>query len=199
MGNCASILNMLRKIGLEAQISLSTSDINASKAYILPGVGAFDNCIQKMKKSGMLDLLEDMVINREKPFLGICLGMQMLFESSEEGNESGLGWLNGVVKRFDTSKMEPSKKVPHMGWNFVKSSGDNQLFNELHDQNRFYFVHSFHATCSDPSDELAVAHHGYDFTCGVQRKNIVGVQFHPEKSHRFGMLFFKNFSKLITC
>ena len=199
MGNSASILNMLRKVGLEAQISLSSSDIKASEAYILPGVGAFDNCIQKIKKSGMLDLLEDMVIKHEKPFLGICLGMQMLFESSEEGKESGLGWLSGNVRRFDFSDCDQPPKIPHMGWNTVDASKNNFLFDGLHDENRFYFVHSFHVECKDVNHPVASTQYGYDFTCSVQKKNIVGVQFHPEKSHRFGMLFFKNFSRLITC
>jgi glutamine amidotransferase len=147
----------------------------------------------------MLDLLEDMVIKHEKPFLGICLGMQMLFESSEEGKESGLGWLSGNVRRFDFSDCDQSPKIPHMGWNTVDASKNNFLFDGLHDENRFYFVHSFHVECKDVNHSVASTQYGYDFTCSVQKKNIVGVQFHPEKSHRFGMLFFKNFSRLITC
>tara|TARA_Y100001968_G_scaffold283495_1_gene282174 strand:+ start:2713 stop:3312 length:600 start_codon:yes stop_codon:yes gene_type:complete len=199
MGNTASILNMMRKVGLDAQISLDAEEIKSSRAFILPGVGAFDNGMTKIKKSGVLGLLEDMVVHQKKPFLGICLGMQMLFESSEEGEEEGFGWLPGSVRRFDFSASSETNKIPHMGWNFVNSSSANKLFSGLHEENRFYFVHSYHACCMNPSHVVATTRYSYDFTCCVQKENIIGVQFHPEKSHRFGMTFFKNFSSLLEC
>jgi glutamine amidotransferase len=199
MGNTASILNMLRKIGVEAEISLEEEKIRSSKAYILPGVGAFDNGVTKLRSSGLFEILEEMVNHEKKPFLGICLGMQMLFDSSEEGTERGLGWLPGDVSRFDFSSISNSNKIPHMGWNEVSVEKENPLFNGLTDENRFYFVHSFHVNCSDPSNISGTSHYGYNFPCSVQKGNIFGAQFHPEKSHRFGMQFMKNLSEFAQC
>jgi len=197
-GNTASILNMMRKVGLEAESSLSPEVLGKSKAIIFPGVGAFDNGMKKIRDSGVWELLNELVLDRKIPFLGICLGMQMLFESSEEGNEKGFGWLPGTVRRFDFSDSKVNK-IPHMGWNLVNASKDNPLFESLHDENRFYFVHSFHVECDDAKHSVASTHYGYDFTCCVQKENIFGVQFHPEKSHRFGMAFFRNFSNFLQC
>jgi imidazole glycerol-phosphate synthase subunit HisH len=199
MGNTASILNMLFKVGLDAQISFSPDKLSDSTAIILPGVGAFDQGMNKIRDSGVYELLEELVVHRKKPFLGICLGMQMLFESSEEGKEKGLGWLSGNVRRFDFSDCDQPPKIPHMGWNTVDASNNNFLFDGLHDENRFYFVHSFHVECKDVNYSVASTQYGYDFTCSVQKENIFGVQFHPEKSHRFGMTFFKNFSSFLRC
>ena len=199
MGNNASILNMMRKVGVDADISLDPTVLKNSKGIILPGVGAFDNGVVKMRDSGVWDLLNELVVDHKKPFLGICLGMQMLFDSSEEGKENGLGWLPGIVKRFQFSNSGQTNKIPHMGWNSVNASKGNPLFADLYDQNRFYFVHSFHVQCYDESHSSATTHYGYDFTCSVQKENIFGVQFHPEKSHRFGMTFFRNCLSLVRC
>lgn len=201
MGNPASIANMLRKVGAKAEISMDCQTIKEADAIILPGVGAFDNAINKIKASGALELIEDKVRNEKKPFLGICLGMQLLFEESEEGKESGLGWLSGSVRRFNFSHTPDFIKyrVPHMGWNSVEVAGPSLLFEGMEEENRFYFVHSYHAQCQDSSNILGMTHYGYDFACAVQKENIFGVQFHPEKSHRFGMAFFKNFTAMALC
>ena len=131
------------------------------------------------------------------PFLGICLGMQMLFEKSEEGELAGLGWIKGKVKRFDfTEGSLNALKIPHMGWNVVYPAKDNALLPSDEQELRYYFVHSYHVVCDDPCDVLAYSHYGYDFTCAVQHDNIYGAQFHPEKSHRFGMALIKNFIEL---
>ncbi|WP_299735202.1 imidazole glycerol phosphate synthase subunit HisH [uncultured Endozoicomonas sp.] len=200
MGNSSSILNMIRKAGGEARLCSSPSDLAVATAIILPGVGSFDNGMTKLEKSGLLYVLRQKVIDEGVPFLGICLGMQLLFDTSEEGLLPGLGWLNGAVTKFDFSKLNLSQplKVPHMGWNLVKPLNFDSLYSGLEDEARFYFVHSYHVNCANESDILAVAHYGYEFTCSVQRGNILGVQFHPEKSHRFGIQFFKNFLKGIS-
>ena len=194
MGNTASILNMLRHVGGDAIISSDRQKIAEADALILPGVGAFDNAMQKLNNTGLVDLLEQRVIEDKIPFLGICLGMQLLFESSEEGKLPGLGLIPGVVKRFDFSYLnDPQLKNPHMGWNVVEHKAESLLFNGFVPDPRFYFVHSYHAVCSDTDHVAATCEYGYPFVCAVQRDNIYAVQFHPEKSHKFGIQLFKNF------
>jgi glutamine amidotransferase len=147
-------------------------------------------------ESGILDVLEAKALVEKVPVLGICLGMQMLFEGSEEGKLDGLGWLRGKCVRFD-AKQNPGLKVPHMGWNEVRVQNMNGLFENLVTDARFYHVHSYKVVCADSGDITAVCHYGEDFTCAVSRGNIYGVQFHPEKSHKFGVQFFKNFLRLV--
>lgn len=199
MGNTASMQNMIRKAGGNAELCSSPDEIESASAIILPGVGSFDNGLKKLENSGLLEALHYKVINEKVPFLGVCLGMQLLFEKSEEGGLSGLGWLKGNVTRFNFSNTQSSKhlKVPHMGWNLVYPKVYGNLFAGLEDEARFYFVHSYFVNCANPSDVLATAKYGHEFTCSVRRDNIWGAQFHPEKSHRFGIQFFKNFLKEI--
>lgn len=201
MGNTRSILNMIRKAGGDATISNNIKILTDAKAIILPGVGSFDNAITKLKTLGIWEVLNRKVIDQSTPFLGICLGMQLLFESSDEGKLNGLGWLKGHVKRFDSSQKISTKKliVPHMGWNIVKPVNFNSLYAGLENETRFYFVHTYYTDCEDTKDILAKANYGNEFTCSVNKKNIWGVQFHPEKSHRFGMIFFENFLRVIKC
>ncbi len=198
MGNSASILNMIRKAGGSAVISSSLDDIKQASAIILPGVGSFDNGIRKLRSQGFMELIEDKVIREKVPFLGICLGMQLLFDSSEEGNENGLGWITGDVKKFDfaTDELKKSLKVPHMGWNDAQPLKESKLMPTSDSEYRYYFVHSFHVECADRADVTATTNYGYDFTCAVQKDNVYGVQFHPEKSHKFGMELFKRFIKV---
>lgn len=197
MGNTASMLNMIRKAGGQAELCSDSNELESASMIILPGVGAFDNGIEKLKDSGLLEPLKQKVFEEKVPFLGVCLGMQLLFEKSEEGEFPGLGWIRGEVIRFDFSRVEQEKtlKVPHMGWNLVKPSTYVNVFSGLEKEARFYFVHSYHVNCHDPDDVLATTHYGYEFTCSVRHDNIWGAQFHPEKSHRFGVQFFKNFLK----
>lgn len=200
MGNPGSMHNMLRRIGA---LSIVTSDHDAlmsASAVILPGVGAFDNGMQKLESSGVLSCLQQRVLLDKVPFLGICLGMQLLLENSEEGNLPGLGWIPGFVKRFDFSGLNKAGlKIPHMGWNLVQATHATSLFQGLDQESRFYFVHSYHVRCNDQAHVLGTTEYGYPFVSAVQKENIYGVQFHPEKSHRFGMTLLKNFAELAVC
>ena len=194
MGNTASIFNMIHHVGGEAVISSDRQQILDADALILPGVGAFDNAMQKLNDSGLVDVLKQRVVEDEVPFLGICLGMQLLFDSSEEGILPGLGFIPGEVRRFDFSKLNQHQlKIPHMGWNVVKPKDGKLLFNGYEQDPRFYFVHSYHAVCADSNHVAATCEYGYPFTCAVKKNNVFATQFHPEKSHKFGMRLFKNF------
>lgn len=196
MGNCASIQNMLRHLGYESEIVSKGNKLAHSTAIILPGVGAFDHAMEKLHP--FLPALQENVLEKKIPFLGICLGMQLLFEKSEEGSASGLAWVPGSVRKFDFTNTTTEKRlpIPHMGWNEIVPSTDSVLFrkNLSAERERFYFVHSYHAVCEE-AYVLAKAHYGYDFICAVQNDNVFGVQFHPEKSHRFGKRLLADFAK----
>jgi imidazole glycerol-phosphate synthase subunit HisH len=199
VGNTASILNMIRKVGGKAELCSKPSELDSATAIILPGVGSFDNAMIKLKNSGLLDVLCSKVLKEKIPFLGICLGMHLLFERSEEGKLPGLGWMKGNVTRFNFSGVQANMRlnIPHMGWNVINPKIYENLFFGLDNEARFYFVHSYHVNCDHLFNVLATTNYGYKFTCFVRHENILGVQFHPEKSHRFGMQFFKNFLKEI--
>lgn len=193
VGNLASIKNILRKIGEEAVISSEGSVIAQADKLILPGVGAFDTCAGKLRASGLIPLLNRKAMEEKIPVLGVCVGHQMLLEGSEEGELPGLGWIGGRVIRFRQDKMPPGHKIPHMGWTEVSLSKPSRLFDGMYEEPRFYFVHSYHADPLDKEDALVQANYGYPFVAGVERGNIAGVQFHPEKSHKFGMKLLQNF------
>jgi glutamine amidotransferase len=195
-GNLLSIKNMLRRIGhSEIVISCKLEDLLEADKLILPGVGHFDRGMSKLRDSGLIPTLTKKVLDQKTPILGICLGAQMLFNQSEEGTEKGLGWINGNVKKFDSKILEKGLKIPHMGWSEVAPSKISPLIIGLKNPSRYYFVHSYHMDCKDDSDILYTAEHGYTFTAAVARENILGVQFHPEKSHSFGMQLLDNFIK----
>lgn len=191
-GNIGSILNMLRKIGVTAEISSSPDKIQDADKLILPGVGHFDFGMKNLKESGVIPFLTKAVLNDKKPILGICLGVQLMTQSSEEGDERGLGWFNAVTRKFKFSE-DIKKKVPHMGWADVFCEKDSKLFNNMYDDPRFYFVHTFHMQAMDNEDILLTSNYGYKFTAGLERENIAGVQFHPEKSHKYGKKLLENF------
>ena len=195
VGNLASIRNMLKKIGVEAIISSKKEDILAADKLILPGVGAFDTCAEKLQQSGLLETLEQKVIKEKTPVLGVCVGMQLLTEGSEEGKLPGLGWIKGRIVKFNQGKLTSSFKIPHMGWREVKLNKRSRLFNEMFEEPRFYFVHSYHPVLDNAADALVTADYGYSFVAGMEHENIMGVQFHPEKSHKFGMKLLENFVK----
>jgi len=201
MGNPGSIQNMIRKIGEFAVISIDKEVISKATAIILPGVGSFDNGMIKLLELDVLDIVKRRVIQDKIPFLGICLGMQLLFEKSEEGNLPGLGWIPGEVKKFDFTGLEKNicLKIPHMGWNEVKVVNSNKIFDKLDDMARFYFVHSYHVVCKYSDHILATTNYGYVFASVVKKDNIWGTQFHPEKSHRFGLLLLSNFLNSFRC
>jgi len=198
MGNLGSIGNMLRKIGVESVVTSDHEEISQASKLILPGVGAFDSGMESLENAGLDKLLAEMVLQRKTPILGICLGMQMMTRRSEEGDRPGLGWLQADTVRFKFDPDNEKLKIPHMGWNVAYPRRCDSLFNGLADtdQAAFYFVHSYHVVCDSDADVLASAEHGYRFACAVERGNISAVQFHPEKSHRYGMRFLKNFAEM---
>lgn len=196
MGNLGSILNMLKKIGAEAIISSDVDIIKNADKLILPGIGAFDTGMKNLNGLKIIPILNNKVISEKTPILGICLGMQLLTKSSEEGILPGLGWINAQTIKFKFDEKNNNLKIPHMGWNTVHLSKNSPLFKEMFDEPRFYFVHSYHVVCDDEQDILTQTYYGYEFASAVQKDNIMGVQFHPEKSHKFGMKMLKNFAEL---
>jgi glutamine amidotransferase len=196
MGNLASIANMLKKIGSRGVISGDPAVISDAEKLILPGVGAFDSGMRNLSERGLLPVLTEKVCVEKIPLLGICLGMQLLTTRSDEGKLPGLGWISAETRRFEFP-IESGLKIPHMGWNTIKVEKDSSLLCGCEGEQRFYFVHSFHVVCNNNEDVLSTTSYGGDFVSAVARENIYGVQFHPEKSHRFGMGLMKNFVELL--
>lgn len=193
LGNLGSIKNMLSRLGYNSVITSDPQDILDAEKIILPGVGAFDTGMEHLNTHNWIGNLEQKALVEKIPVLGICLGMQLMTRKSEEGVLPGLGWVNGEVVRF----ADASLKVPHMGWNVVKSlRGDSILGDTEEKEIRFYFVHSYYVKLENPVDELGIAHYGRNFVAAFQKDNIIGVQFHPEKSHKFGMNLLKKFAAL---
>ena len=192
LGNLSSIANMIKRVGAEAEICNDPLKINHATKIILPGVGAFDHGMLGLQQGGWIEALNEAVFVKKIPILGICLGMQLMCKSSEEGKLPGLGWIDATVNHFNIPTGS-ELKVPHMGWNTITSQKKNVLVDNQDKEQRFYFVHSYHVTCNDTRDILFTTHHGKDVVAAFTRDNIFGVQFHPEKSHRFGMALFQNF------
>ena len=192
-GNLGSIKNMLKRLGIPSLITNDKEAIEQAEKLILPGVGHFDYGMQQLNGSGLIPLLTKKVIEDKTPILGICLGVQLLTESSEEGTEKGLGWIKGKTIAFDKTKLEPQQKIPNMGWHDVFNYKQSKLFNDMHEEPRFYFVHAYHLELENENDCLVTAKYGYNFAAGIEHENIFGVQFHPEKSHKYGMKLLENF------
>jgi glutamine amidotransferase len=191
-GNLSSIKRMVEKVDGFARIVEKASDLDPSQKIILAGVGSFDHGMRCLKSEGWYDMLNEAVLRNRAPILGICLGMQLMCNASEEGELPGLGWIDGEVKRFSLPPSSPLK-IPHMGWNTVTVRRENPLLPLENQEARYYFVHSYHAVCRKSEDVLATSLHGIEITAAFSHDNIYGVQFHPEKSHRFGMKIIKNF------
>jgi len=195
MGNLASVQNAFAKLGSDTVVESDPAKFKEYDKLILPGVGAFGDAMEHLKERDMVDAIRDFAASG-KPMLGICLGMQLLFESSEEfGNSEGLGLIKGKVVKFDTGKFEEPLKVPHMGWNRMFTK-EHPLFEGLDDEHYLYFVHTYHAVCDDAEDIIGETYYGYKFTSAVAHDNIMGIQPHPEKSHKNGLQILENFINL---
>ncbi len=192
IGNLGSIRNMLKKIGFDSQISGNPDIIKGASKLIMPGVGAFDPGMRQLNASGLIPYLEEKVLQEKIPVLGICLGMQLLTRRSEEGTLPGLGWVDAEVKRFVPAPGS-NLKVPHMGWNIAKPAKTTPLTATAESEERFYFVHSYYVHCQNRDDVLLTSEYGQVFDAAFERNNVIGVQFHPEKSHKFGMRLLRNF------
>ena len=193
IGNIASIVNMLKKIGVSARLVNTVEDIEASSKLILPGVGSFDAGISRLRSLGFEAAIQN-ALGKNAYILGICLGMQMLLERSEEGELKGLSLIEGSSQKFDARSFDI--KVPHMGWNIVVPSERSVLFDRALPEHRFYFVHSYFVKCKDQNNEIARANYGSKFCCAIQKGRVMGVQFHPEKSHKFGMTLLAKYAEL---
>jgi glutamine amidotransferase len=193
-GNVAAIADILKRLKVPHKITRDHAELRAADRYILPGVGAFDPTMRTLKESGLVGLLNEEVHGREKKILGICVGMQILGESSDEGVLPGLGWIPGHIRRIDTSVIEEQAKLPHMGWNSVLMKRPSPLFEGVDLQRGFYFLHSYYFDATDPASVMATVCYGSELPCAVFSGNVYGMQFHPEKSHANGVAAFRNFS-----
>ena len=195
MGNVGSVLNMIKKIGYDAKITNNKEEILNAEKIIIPGVGSYNNGIENLKDLNLIDILNKKIMIDKIPVLGICLGMQLMAEGSEEGALSGLGWIKGKFVRFNNN-LSNTLKVPHMGWNFINIKKQSKILYNLPENPRFYFVHSYYALPENNEDILTTTNYGHEFVSSFEKDNIIGVQFHPEKSHKFGMSILKNFIEL---
>jgi glutamine amidotransferase len=196
LGNIAAFLNMYRRMNVPARAARTADELAEASHIVLPGVGAFDHAIDLLDASGMRPTLERVVMREGLPVVGVCVGMQILAEGSDEGRRPGLGWIPGRVRAFASQPAAAELPHPHMGWNDVAPAAGGSLFAGLNGDSRFYFLHSFYFECSSPDDVAATTHYGFDFVSAVHRDNVWGVQFHPEKSHHFGAAALRNFAGL---
>ncbi|MBT9463743.1 imidazole glycerol phosphate synthase subunit HisH [Hydrogenophaga sp.] len=198
VGNVQAFVNMYKRLGINAKRAVSAHDLLSAKKVILPGVGAFDHAMELLNASGMREPLDRLVLEQGAPVLGICVGMQMLADGSDEGSETGLGWVKGRVRSFASQAASAALPMPHMGWNDVIPVADSPsaLFKGLESEARFYFLHSYYFEAAEAADAVALSDYGFEFACAVQRGHVAGVQFHPEKSHHWGAALLKNFAEL---
>ncbi|KZW98830.1 imidazole glycerol phosphate synthase [Pseudoalteromonas luteoviolacea] len=193
MGNLGSILNMFKRVGVKARVSSENKEILQAQKILLPGVGKFDAAMAKINETGLKGVLDKKALEDKVPVLGICLGMQLLTDGSDEGKLAGLGWISARTHKFPQID---GLKVPHMGWNKLKSKSGHSLTETMSDETKFYFVHSYHVQVNDEVNSLAKTNYGIEFDSMIVKDNIFGAQFHPEKSHRHGMDLFKHFSEI---
>ncbi len=197
LGNIRAFSNIYKSFDIQHKLVREKKELDNVDKLILPGVGAFDDAMKKFKESGLIKKVETMVLDQKIPILGVCVGLQMLGNSSDEGKEKGLGWINAEVKIIDSKKIIFDTKLPHMGWNSIKIINETEpLFNNLKTGDRFYFLHSYYFQCKKDEDIIAMSNYGSNFTCAAKLKNIYGVQFHPEKSLKNGEKLLYNFAKI---
>jgi len=196
LGNISAIAMVYKFLNIPVRMASTPDELADAVKIILPGVGAFDYAMEKLNNSGMRETLEDLVQVKGRSILGICVGMQMLARSSEEGDLPGLGWLDAEIRKFDEQMNENPLSIPHMGWNNISPAKAGALMTGLGEGSYFYFLHSYYFETNDEKMVLARTHYGTDFVCAVNQDNIFGVQFHPEKSHEIGINLLKNFAKL---
>lgn len=193
LGNLGSIKNMIKKIGAESVITSDVKVIKTAQKLILPGVGAFDNGMQNLRDLGLIEILNQRVLLDKIPVLGICLGMQLMTERSEEGTSEGLGWIEGETLKFKAEAVGRKFSIPHMGWEYVQAKKESRLLYEMYEDPKFYFVHAYYVKLKREQEVLLTAEYSSEYVAGFEKENILGMQFHPEKSHKFGMKLFKNF------
>jgi len=195
-GNIAAVANIYKQLKIPYVVTGIPDELRKADRYILPGVGAFDATMRYLNDSGMIAVLNEQIVGQGKKVMGICVGMQILAESSEEGELAGLGWIPGRVRKIDASLLSSSPKLPHMGWNSVQPKGNARLFEGVDIERGFYFLHSYYFDAKDANDVSATAQYGMEMPCAVARANVFGMQFHPEKSHSNGMAVFRNFAEI---
>ncbi len=195
-GNVGAIANIFKQLKVPHCITSNPEQLEAADRYILPGVGAFDTTMHTLHQSGLVEVLHQAVIQQKKKILGICVGMQILADSSDEGTLPGLGWIPGHIRRIDISTLADFPKLPHMGWNAVRLLQDLPLFQQVDAAQGFYFLHSYYFAAENTAHITATVHYGSPLPCGVMHNNIFGLQFHPEKSHANGVAILRNFVDL---
>ncbi|WP_294285690.1 imidazole glycerol phosphate synthase subunit HisH [uncultured Chryseobacterium sp.] len=195
VGNINAFLNIYKQLNIPAKTAKTVNELECATKLILPGVGHFDYAMQRFNDSGMKDKVNDLVINHDIPVVGVCVGMQMMAKSSDEGILPGLGWIDARVRKFSPSQVSAKLPLPHMGWNDIRIVKDNPLLEGLEENPRYYFLHSYYFDCSNFEDSIAKTDYGINFTSAVNHDNIFGAQFHPEKSHHFGIQLLKNFAE----
>lgn len=198
LGNIKAFANVYKRLNIPACYASTPEQLQQASKIILPGVGAFDHAMHKLNTSGLRETLDNLVLEKKVPVIGICVGMQMMANDSEEGTSKGLGWINGTVKRFSYPNDEVAKKhpLPHMGWNDINPVKASALVANLDEYKRFYFLHSYYFQCVNAADIVATANYGFDYACIVNHGNVYGIQCHPEKSHHNGVALLKNFAEL---
>ncbi|MFN3784290.1 MAG: imidazole glycerol phosphate synthase subunit HisH [Spirosomataceae bacterium] len=196
VGNIFAFQNVYKRLDIPTKIARTEKDLEGAEKLILPGVGAFDYAMERLNDSGMRQKLDELVLKEKIPVIGICVGMQMMGNRSDEGISEGLRWIDGEVLKFDESLIKQRTKLPHMGWNDVSPVAENPLFRGLEKDAIFYFLHSYYFSCNTPSDSISISDYGISFSSAVNSENIYGIQFHPEKSHQYGEKLLYNFAKL---
>jgi glutamine amidotransferase len=196
VGNINAFVNVYKRVNVPVKIAKTKEDLIGTEKLILPGVGHFDHAMTRLNNSGMRDTLDELVLDQKIPVIGICVGMQMMANNSDEGNMEGLKWIDATVKKFDETKINQVTRLPHMGWNDVKPVKDLELFKGLEDNSIFYFLHTYYFQCNNKEDIMAVTEYGGEFASAAHHENKYGIQFHPEKSHQYGEILLHNFAKL---